>query len=157
MMINKAMQRGGKVNEPGQIVEVELEADSRRPIVVPPVLKRALAKDPTAGRCFAELPDSWKRARINSVLGSKNKDVQSRRAAVIANKLAELSRAFREPPPIIKTMLAGRPAAKERFAKLPRSRRREFIAYILDASTEVTRERRAQQMLSKLLSEAGEL
>jgi uncharacterized protein YdeI (YjbR/CyaY-like superfamily) len=150
LMINKAMQRGAKVSAAGELVEIELAADRPRPIVVPPVLKKALAQNPDGDRCFQALADSWKRAHIARVLGSKNKDVQARRAIVVANKLAELGRGLKQPPPIITKALAESPVAKERFAKLAPSHRREFIAYILDGASEETRKRRAQKMVRKL-------
>jgi uncharacterized protein YdeI (YjbR/CyaY-like superfamily) len=152
MMINKAMQRGGRTGESGTAVEIELEPDRRRPIVVPPALKQSLAKDKAAQRCFDALPDSWKRAYITRVTAAKGKEAQARRSAIAAERLAELDRGLKDPPAIVKAMLARSLVARQQFAKLSASHKREYISYILDAASEDTRRRRAQKVLQKLLA-----
>jgi uncharacterized protein YdeI (YjbR/CyaY-like superfamily) len=151
MMINKAMQRGANVDA-GEMVEIEFEADRLRPIVMPPALKQALARNKAAQICFAELPDSWKRSYITRMATATGKDVQARRAEVVAERLAELGRGLKQPPAIVKSALAASPVAKQRFARLSPSCKREYIAYILDGVSQETRKRRVIKVIQKLLS-----
>ena len=79
MMVNKAMkEKGGAV--PGKSVRVELTRDtSPRIISVPPDLKKALAKNATAGAAFKAFAPSHRRAYVDWITQAKRAETRAAR------------------------------------------------------------------------------
>src|SRR5437868_8644784 len=75
LMVNKKMQKGARVSEPGEIVEITMELDAApNKVVVPADLRKALAQNAEAQKCFDDLPPGSQRYRVESVTDAKSGD-----------------------------------------------------------------------------------
>jgi uncharacterized protein YdeI (YjbR/CyaY-like superfamily) len=65
--------------------------------------------------------------------------------------MADTGAALHKTPAFITTGLAKTPLAKERWQKLSKSHRRNFMIYLMDGKSQATRERRVARVTRMLL------
>jgi hypothetical protein len=89
MMINKAMQQGGKA-KPGDTVKMTLARDdTAKTVEVPADVKRALAKNKRALAAFEKLAPSHRREHLRVITEAKKPETRARRIERMIEKLLE--------------------------------------------------------------------
>ncbi|HXE89746.1 MAG TPA: YdeI/OmpD-associated family protein [Terriglobales bacterium] len=79
IMVNKEMQKGAGATQ-GDTVSVVLEPDAApRTVAVPPVLKKALARNKGAQAYFDKLSPSHKKAYVDFITEAKKEETRQRR------------------------------------------------------------------------------
>ncbi|MCU1285981.1 MAG: hypothetical protein JWO13_2331 [Acidobacteriales bacterium] len=152
IMVNKKMQKGAGVSEPGEVVEFTMEAEAApKKVVVPADLRKALAKNADAQKCFDELPPGSQRYRVEFVTDAQSAERRAKRVAELTLELAELGRAFQKTPDFMQSAFAKSPAARALYEKMSKSHKGECLVYILNAKSQATRDRRVAKVISKLL------
>jgi uncharacterized protein YdeI (YjbR/CyaY-like superfamily) len=63
--------------------------DQPRAVAIPPVIKKALAKEPRAQAIFAKLPPSHRREYVKWITEAKKEETINRRLAKLIPKLLE--------------------------------------------------------------------
>jgi len=87
IMINKAMQQAGAA--PGKTIQVEMAQDSApRALIVPPELKKALAKNSKAGAAFEAFASSHRRAYVDWITQAKREETRVARIAKAVEMIA---------------------------------------------------------------------
>lgn len=88
MMVNKAMQAGGKV-APGEVAKFTLEKDETpRTVMVPPVLTKLLKSNQPARLYFEKLSPSHRKAYVEFITEAKKEETRLRRAEKTVAMLA---------------------------------------------------------------------
>ncbi len=142
LLVNKRMQRGGKV-APGAVARFRLEPDTEERIVsVPPELKRAFAEERSILRWFNKLNYSTRKALIDVIAQVKSADARARRADQVAEQLLATLEAERELPPILQLAFARNSAAREGWERMSPGRRRGHLLGIFYQRSPDSRARR---------------
>ena len=81
------LAKAAKLNEQG--VKTTRVAPARKPVVIPPELKKALAKSKKAAAAFEKFPPSHKREYAEWIAEAKGPDTRQRRAATALEWIAE--------------------------------------------------------------------
>src|SRR2546430_11567846 len=106
MLINKQMQKGGKVTT-GSRAQSGLEPDTEpRIVIIPAELKRALAGDLQLRRWFERLNYSTRKEISAWITQVKSAEARERRAQQIAERLLATMEAEGELPPILQVTFA---------------------------------------------------
>jgi len=127
MLINKQMQKGGKVTT-GSVAQFRLEPDTEpRIVIIPAELKRALAGDRQLRRWFERLNYSTRKEISVWITQVKSAEARERRAQQIAERLLATMEAERELPPILQVTFARNSLAREGWERMSLSRRRMHL------------------------------
>ncbi len=127
MLINKQMQKGGKVTT-GSVAQFRLEPDTEpRIVIIPAELKRALAGDRQLRRWFERLNYSTRKEISVWITHVKSAEARERRAQQIAERLLATMEAERELPPILQVTFARNSLAREGWERMSLSRRRMHL------------------------------
>ena len=127
MLINKQMQKGGKVTT-GSVAQFRLEPDTEpRIVIIPAELKRALAGDRQLRRWFERLNYSTRKEISVWITQVKSAEARERRAQQIAERLLATMEAERELPPILRVTFARNSLAREGWERMSLSRRRMHL------------------------------
>ena len=127
MLINKQMQKGGKVTT-GSMAQFRLEPDTEpRIVIIPAELKRALAGDLQLRRWFERLNYSTRKEIGDWITQGKSAEARERRAQQVAERLLATMEAERELPPILQVAFARSSRAREGWERMSLSRRRTHL------------------------------
>jgi uncharacterized protein YdeI (YjbR/CyaY-like superfamily) len=127
MLINKQMQKGGKVTT-CSVAQFRLEPDTEpRIVIIPAELKRALAGDRQLRRWFERLNYSTRKEISVWITQVKSAEARERRAQQIAERLLATMEAERELPPILQVTFARNSLAREGWERMSLSRRRMHL------------------------------
>jgi uncharacterized protein YdeI (YjbR/CyaY-like superfamily) len=152
LMVNKKMLKGARASEAGEVVNITLELDSApKKVTVPANLRAAINRNAEARKCFDEMPPSSQRYRVEMVTDAKSAAVRERKTEELVESLAEMGRALRQPPEFMQRALAKNAVARAKYMKLSKSHLFHFLAYILQAKSQATRDRRTAKMVAMLL------
>ncbi len=152
MLINKQMQKGGKVTT-GSMAQFRLEPDTEpRIVIIPAELKRALAGDLQLRRWFERLNYSTRKEISAWITQVKSAEARERRAQQIAERLLATMEAERELPPILQVTFAPNARAGEGWERMSLSRRRMHLFGIFYYRSPEARARR----LAKAVQDAEE-
>jgi uncharacterized protein YdeI (YjbR/CyaY-like superfamily) len=152
LMVNKKMQKGARASEAGEVVNITLELDrAPKKVTVPKYLRTALDRNPEACKCFDEMPPGSQRYRVEIITDAKTAAIRERKIKELLESLAEIGRALRQPPEFMQRALATNATARAKYTKLSKSHRFHFLAYILSAKSQATRDRRTAKMMTMLL------
>jgi uncharacterized protein YdeI (YjbR/CyaY-like superfamily) len=153
MMVSKAMQKSARLSgEAGERVEIELGVAAPRKVEMPPALSKVFTHNKRAAAFFKKIPPSWQRARIDRVAKAKTDIAKQRAAYRVATYLNELEAGLKKLPAPLEAVLDKRPAAKAAFVRLAPSHKRMYIGWVVDATNEDARRRRAEKIAKRLLS-----
>jgi len=152
MLINKQMQKGGKVTT-RSVAQFRLEPDTEpRIVIIPAELKRALAGDRQLRRWFERLNYSTRKEISVWITQVKSAEARERRAQQIAERLLATMEAERELPPILQVTFARNSLAREGWERMSLSRRRMHLFGIFYYRSPEARARR----LAKAVQDAEE-
>src|SRR5256886_7542980 len=127
MLINKQMQKGGKVTT-GSVAQFRLEPDTEpRIVIIPAELKRALSGDRQLRRWFERLNYSTRKEISAWITQVKRAEARERRAQQIAERLLATMEAEGELPPILQVTFARNTRAREGWERMSLSRRRMHL------------------------------
>jgi uncharacterized protein YdeI (YjbR/CyaY-like superfamily) len=147
LLINKQMQRGGKLVL-GSVAKVRLEPDTEeRTVAMPPQLKRALAEDKSLVSWFDQFNYSIRKWICDWVADPKSPDARQRRAEQVCEQLLATMEAERDLPPIIRTALARNPQAEKGWALMTPSQRRAQLLAVFYYRSPEARARRLDKVL----------
>jgi uncharacterized protein YdeI (YjbR/CyaY-like superfamily) len=150
MLVNKAMQQGGKVAV-GEAARFTLEADfDERPAELPDALAALLEEEPGLRGFYDSLSESWRREIGKWIRGVKSEEAQLGRCQQMAERLLNTMEAEVELPPLIDKALRLRPKARAGWAKMTPTQRRQGLLAVFYYRTPEARQRR----LDKLCGEA---
>jgi uncharacterized protein YdeI (YjbR/CyaY-like superfamily) len=150
MLVNKQMQKGGKVTT-GSVAQFRLEPDTEpRIVIIPAELKRDFAGDRQLRRWFERLNYSTRKDISNWITQVKSAEARERRAQQIAERLLATMEAERELPPILQVTFARNARAREGWERMSSSRRRMHLFGIFYYRSPEARVRR----LAKALQDA---
>jgi uncharacterized protein YdeI (YjbR/CyaY-like superfamily) len=150
MLVNKQMQKGGKVVA-GSVAHFRLEPDPEpRIVIVPAELKGAFAGDRQLQRWFDGLNYSTRKEISAWITQVKSAEARERRAQQIAERLLATMEAERELPPILQVAFARNSRAREGWERMSLSRRRMYLFGIFYYRSPEARARR----LAKALQDA---
>ena len=129
LLVNKAMQRGGRV-APGAMAEFSLQPDMEaRAAELPDELAVLLDDEPGLREWYDELTEYTRRELGKWVMGVKSDDARMHRAEQAAERLLAAMEGERELPPVIAAAFLRRPKAKAGWEKMtPLQRRGELMA-----------------------------
>jgi len=152
LIFNKKMREGAQVSEPGEPIEITLELDrAPKTVKLPPALRKALDANAAAKKFFDDLPPSSQRYRADMVNAIKTAAGKQKKIAAIVQHMADTGSALQKTPEWVTKGLAKNPVAKERWLKLSRSHKRNFMIYLMDGKSQTTRERRVGRITRMLL------
>ncbi len=142
LLVNAAMQKGGKV-KPGQIAAFTLEPDlDPRPAELPEELDALLDEADGLREWYESLTEYTRRELGKWVLGVKSDDARIRRAQQAAERLLATMEAEVELPPVIAKALTRRPKAREGWAKMSETQRRNELMAVFHYLSPEAREKR---------------
>ena len=129
LLVNKAMQRGGRV-APGAMAEFSLQPDMEaRAAELPDELAVLLDDEPGLREWYDELTEYTRRELGKWIMGVKSDDTRMRRAEQAAERLLAAMEGERELPPVIAAAFRRRPKAKSGWENMtPLQRRGELMA-----------------------------
>lgn len=153
LLVNKRMQKGGRVVV-GQAAQFRLQPDtSERVIVLPVELKRYLDEDRSFRRWYDALNPSTRSEISKWITDVKSREARGRRAEQMAERLLAVMDAERELPPLLQVALSQDNRARQGWQKMSPSARRRLLFGIFYFRDPESRSRR----LAKALQEAGTL
>jgi uncharacterized protein YdeI (YjbR/CyaY-like superfamily) len=155
MLVNKAMQKGGKT-APGMSASFRLEPDTEeRTVETPPELLRELNQDRGLRKYYDTLSPSMRREIAKFVAEAKATESRARRAERMAERLMAAMEGERgELPPILQMALAQHPKARAGWDLMPKSQRRFHLLGISGSSSPESRARRVEKAVQAMLAYA---
>ena len=150
MLINKQMQKGGRV-QPGMEAQFRLEPDrEEREAKVPPELDRLLKQSKRLQKYFQSMTPYMRRFIGNSVAAVKQPATRMRRAEQVAEHLMETMEAEIELPPLLKQAFARNPEAALAWQRLTPLHRRRHLLGIFYYRGHDARLRRIDRMIAEI-------
>ncbi|HLY98231.1 MAG TPA: YdeI/OmpD-associated family protein [Candidatus Angelobacter sp.] len=154
MIVNRTMQKGGKVS-------VNMEArfrlepdDSPREVTVPAELLRVLRQAKRLQKFYDSLNESMRRYLASWVGDPKHSATRIRRADQLAVRFMETMEAEIELPPLIQTALMGNPKARAGWELMPRTHRRRHLLGIFYYNQPASRARRLAKAMEEMVQYA---
>jgi uncharacterized protein YdeI (YjbR/CyaY-like superfamily) len=155
LMVNKKMQKGGKVL-PGIRARFRLEPDtSERAVRLSPELAHALRSSKRLQKFYDGLSYSMKHWIANWVAEPKSPEAHTRRAEQVAVQLMETMEAERELPPMITRAMAERPQAAAGWKKMTATQRRAELLAIFYYRRPDSRQRRIVKAVATMMQHAA--
>lgn len=151
LLVNKGMQKGGRVSL-GHAAQFCLQADrSERIITLPAELKSFLDEDRAFRRWYDQLNPSTRNDISRWIQQVKSAEARVRRAEQMAERLLAVMDAERELPPMLRVALSRDDRAREGWQMMSPSTRRRLLLGIFYYRDPEARSRR----LAKALEEAA--
>src|SRR5688572_30023572 len=154
MIVNKQMQRNGKVNA-GMEARFKMEPDTTpRPTPVAPELDRVLRQSKPLRRFYESLAPSVRNDIARFIASAGQKATRLRRADRLAERLFETMEAEVELPPSIRQVMARNPLAAKGWEKMTRSHRRNHLLGIFYYRNWDSRLRRIEKAVAEMVQYA---
>lgn len=154
VLVNKAMQAGGKVRL-GQTAEFVLEPDMEaRPAELPEELEVLLDEDEQLRGFYDELSEYARREIGKWIAGVKSAESRVKRAEQVAERLMGAMEAEVELPPVIARAFRARPRAKAGWEKLTKTQRRNELMAVFYYQSPEAREKRVGKLCDLAESKA---
>ena len=150
MIVNKQMQKGGKVSA-GMEARFRMEPDPEERVVpVVPEIDRLLRQSKRLQKFYQSLTPSTRSEIARFVSGAKQQSTRLRRADQLAVRLMETMEAEIELPPLIRQVMARNPLAEKGWEKMPRSHRRMHLLGIFYYRNPGSRLRRIEKAVAEM-------
>jgi uncharacterized protein YdeI (YjbR/CyaY-like superfamily) len=147
LLVNKRMQKGGRVAVGGS-ARFEIGLDSEKRVLgIPGKLERILAQDRAFRRWYDQLNSSTRNEIAKWVNEPASAEARDRRSEQIAERLLETMEAERELPPLIQLALARNSQARKGWESMSLARRRSHLLGIFYYRTPEGRANRLGKML----------
>ena len=155
LLVNKQMQKGGKVSV-GGMAEVVLEPDfEERPVEVPAELEKLLKQDRALRKFFEALNESARRDVGKNILVCKDTEARTRRAEWLAERMLLAMEGERELPPILQVAFRRQPRAQAGWEAMTPVQRRGHLLGIFYYQGPESRQKRADKAVAEALKVAG--
>lgn len=149
LLVNKQMQKGGKVGV-GGLAEIVLEPDfEERTTGVPPELEKLLKQHPTLKKWFAQLSPSARTYIGAYVNGSKSPEARARRAEQMAERMMLAMEGEREMPPILQVAFRRQPKALAGWNAMTPVQRRGHLLGIFYYQSPESRQKRTDKAVAE--------
>jgi uncharacterized protein YdeI (YjbR/CyaY-like superfamily) len=149
LLVNKQMQRGGRVT-PGMKAKFRLERDSGvRVVAVPKELAGALSEDRSLQRWFDGLSQSIRNEICKWILQPKSLDARRRRAGQMAERLLCTKEAARELPPALELAFERNSLARDGWEQMSPARRRRHLLGVFYYRNPGARARRIEKLVEE--------
>jgi len=151
LLVNKQMQKGGKVGI-GGLAEIVLEPDlEERPASVPPELEKFLKEDRALKKWFGELSPSIRKYIGAAVDASKSREARMNRAEQMAERMLLAMEGEREMPPILQVAFRRQPRALVGWQAMTPVQRRGHLLGIFYYQSPESRQKRADKAVAEAL------
>ena len=151
LLVNKQMQKGGKVGV-GGLAEIVLEPDfEERTTGVPPELEKLLKQDRTLKKWFAQLSPSARTYIGATVNASKSPEARTRRAEQMAERMMLAMEGEREMPPILQVAFRRQPKALAGWNAMTPVQRRGHLLGIFYYQSPESRQKRTDKAVAEAL------
>ncbi len=155
LLVNKKMRDGAGVKELGEMIEVEVEIDTKkRTVDIPPLLRKELEDEPELLEYLKSFSYSMRKYFVEHVTEPKSADVRKRRAQDLAATLMEMKDGETTPPPILEAEFAHNPKARIGWQKMPPSHRRSHLWGIAYYKTPEARQKRLEKAIQMMVDYA---
>lgn len=153
LLVNKAMQKGGRVKL-GSVAEFHLQPDrEQRTIEMPREMERALNEDRQLRRWFEEkLTPSMRRDIARLISQLKSAEARRRGAERLAERLMLTMDAERELPPVLRLALARNYKAAEGWGLMSETQRRWHLLGIFGYRTPEAQARRLSKAMDEMVA-----
>jgi uncharacterized protein YdeI (YjbR/CyaY-like superfamily) len=156
MLVNKQMQKGGKV-QPGMEARFRMEPDlEKRDVKVPPELDRMLRTSKPLRKFYESLTPYFRNYIANSVASAKQPETRIRRAEHVAEQMMETLEAEIELPPLLRQIFARNPEAAAGWRRMSALHRRQHLLGIFHYRTYDARLRRIEKAMAEMASSVRE-
>jgi uncharacterized protein YdeI (YjbR/CyaY-like superfamily) len=154
MIVNKQMQKGGKVSA-GMEARFRMEPDTEKRIVpLVPEIDRVLRQSKRLQKFYQSLTPSARNEIARFVSGGKHPSTRIRRADQLAVRLMETMEAEIELPPMIRQVMARNPLAERGWEKMSRLHRRMHLLGIFYYRNLDSRLRRIEKAVAEMMEYA---
>ncbi|HET6842070.1 MAG TPA: YdeI/OmpD-associated family protein [Candidatus Angelobacter sp.] len=154
MIVNRAMQKGGKT-QAGMEARFRLEPDdSPREVTVPAELLRVLRQAKRLQKFYDSLNESMRRYLASWVGDPKQSATRIRRAEQLAVRFMETMEAEIELPPLIQSALMANPKARAGWEQMSPTHRRRHLLGIFYYSQPASRARRLAKAMEEMVQYA---
>jgi len=151
MIVNKTMQKGGRV-QPGLEARFSMEPDTEeRPVPVSPEIESVLKQSRRLQKFYLSLTLYTRREIVRQVAEAKSPETRKRRAEHMAERLMETMEAEIDLPPLIRQALMRNPQAADGWKKMPHSHRRNHLLGIFYYRNPESRARRIEKAVAEML------
>jgi len=154
MIVNKQMQKGGRV-QAGMDARFTMEPDTtERKTPVAPELDRALRQSRRLQKFYESMSPSTRTDLARFIASAKSPETRRRRAEQFAERLLETMDAEVELPPMIRQYMARDPRAAEGWKAMPPSHRRMHLLGIFYYRNMDARLRRIEKAVGEMVAYA---
>jgi len=154
MIVNKQMQKGGRV-QAGMEARFTMEPDTtERKIPMVPELDRVLRQSRRLQKFYESMSPSTRTDLARLIASAKSPETRRRRAEQFAERLMETMDAEAELPPIIRQYMARDPRAAEGWKAMPPSHRRMHLLGIFYYRNMAARLRRIEKAVGEMVAYA---
>ena len=155
LLVNKQMQKGGRVAI-GGIAEIVLEPDlSERRATVPAELEKLFKQHPAVKRWFEQLSYSVRKFIGDSVVASKSPAARHHRAEQMIERMMLAMEGERELPPILQVAFRRQPKALIGWQAMTPVQRRGHLLGIFYYQSPESRQKRADKAVVEALKVAN--
>jgi uncharacterized protein YdeI (YjbR/CyaY-like superfamily) len=150
-LVNKKMQKAGRI-APGGIGVFTITPDfSPRTIQLPKELESALNEDRALRKWFDRLSYSARKWLVEPVADAKSPVTKRRRALRVAENVMEAMDAYNDLPPMIRLAFARHPGAEQAWKRLTETQRRHNLVAIFFYRTPESRMKRIEVLIERTL------
>lgn len=151
LLVNKQMQKGGRVGI-GGLAEIVLEPDfEERTSSVPPELEKFLKQDRSLKKWFEQLSPSARKYIGAYVDASKNAESRQKRAEQMAERMMLAMEGEHEIPPILQVAFRRQPRALAGWQAMTPVQRRGHLLGIFYYQSPESRQKRADKAIAEAL------
>lgn len=151
LLVNKQMQKGGRVTV-GGVANIVLEPDlAERLAAVPPELEKLLKQERAVKKWFEQLSYSMRKFIGDTVNASKNPEVRDGRAEQMVERMMLAMEGERELPPILQVAFRRQPKALAGWQAMTPVQRRGHLLGIFYYQSPESRQKRADKAVAEAL------
>lgn len=155
LLVNKQMQKGGKVTT-GCLADIVLEPDFyRRPATIPAELEKLLKQERGVKKWFEQLSPSVRKYIGDTVSASKSPEARIRRAEQMVERMMLAMEGEREIPPILQIAFRRQPKALEGWRAMTPVQRRGHLLGIFYYQSPESRQKRTDKAIVEALKVAN--
>jgi hypothetical protein len=148
LLVNKQMQKGGRVGI-GGLAEIVLEPDfEERPHTVPSELEKLLKQDRALKKFFEQLSPSARKYIGAAVDAGKSPEARNRNAEQMAERMMLAIEGEREMPPILQVAFRRQPRALAGWQAMTPVQRRGHLLGIFYYQSPESRQKRADKAVA---------
>ena len=154
LLVNKQMQKGGKVGI-GDLADIVLEPDlEERPTTVPSELEKLLKQDRALKKWFGQLSPSARKYIGATIDACKSPEARTNRAEQMAERMLLAMEGEREMPPILQVAFRRQPRALIGWQAMTPVQRRGHLLGIFYYQSPESRQKRTDKAVAEALQVA---